>query len=34
MIHEEFGRNVGILVDANDMYSLQDTIEFLVLGGI
>lgn len=28
MIHEEFGRKVGILVDANDMYSLQDAIEF------
>ena len=28
MIHEEFGPDVGILVDANDMYSLQDTIDF------
>ena len=29
MIYEEFGDEVGILVDANDMYSLQDTIDFL-----
>jgi L-alanine-DL-glutamate epimerase-like enolase superfamily enzyme len=29
MIYEEFGRKVGILVDANDMYSLQDAIDFL-----
>lgn len=30
MIHEEFGgKGVEILVDANDMYSLQDTIDFL-----
>jgi L-alanine-DL-glutamate epimerase-like enolase superfamily enzyme len=29
MIHEEFGDDVGILVDANDMYSLQDTKDFL-----
>ncbi len=28
MIYEEFGDEVGILVDANDMYSLQDTIDF------
>jgi L-alanine-DL-glutamate epimerase-like enolase superfamily enzyme len=29
MIHEKFGDDVGILVDANDMYSLEDTISFL-----
>jgi len=29
MIHEEFGDKIDILVDANDMYSLQDTIDFL-----
>jgi D-galactarolactone cycloisomerase len=29
MIYEEFGDEVDILVDANDMYSLQDTIDFL-----
>jgi len=29
MIYEEFGDEVGILVDANDMYSLQDAIDFL-----
>lgn len=30
MIHEEFGeKGVAILVDANDMYSLRDTIDFL-----
>ncbi len=29
MIYEEFGDKVEILVDANDMYSLQDTIDFL-----
>ncbi len=29
MIYEEFGDEVGILVDANDMYSLEDTIDFL-----
>ena len=30
MIHEEFGgKGVEILVDANDKYSLQDTIDFL-----
>jgi L-alanine-DL-glutamate epimerase-like enolase superfamily enzyme len=29
MIHEEFGDRIDILVDANDMYSLQDTIDFL-----
>lgn len=29
MIHEEFGDKVDILVDANDMYSLQDTKDFL-----
>ena len=29
MIHEEFGDRIDILVDANDMYSLQDTMEFL-----
>ena len=30
MIHEMFqGKNVDILVDANDVYSLQDTIDFL-----
>jgi L-alanine-DL-glutamate epimerase-like enolase superfamily enzyme len=28
MIHEEFGGNIDILVDVNDMYSLQDTIDF------
>jgi L-alanine-DL-glutamate epimerase-like enolase superfamily enzyme len=28
-IHEEFGDKVDILVDANDMYSLQDTLDFL-----
>jgi D-galactarolactone cycloisomerase len=28
-IQEEFGDRVEILVDANDMYSLQDTIDFL-----
>ena len=29
MIHEEFGDKVEVLVDSNDMYSLQDTIDFL-----
>ena len=29
MIHEEFGDKIDILVDANDMYSLQDTMDFL-----
>jgi len=29
MIHEKFGDTVSILVDANDMYSFQDTIDFL-----
>ena len=29
MIHEEFGDKIDILVDANDMYSLNDTIDFL-----
>jgi L-alanine-DL-glutamate epimerase-like enolase superfamily enzyme len=29
MIHEEFGDQVEILVDANDMYSQQDTMDFL-----
>lgn len=29
MIHEAFGDKIDILVDANDMYSLQDTIDFL-----
>ena len=29
MIHEEFGDQVDILVDANDMYSLEDTKDFL-----
>ena len=29
MIHEQFGEEVAILVDANDMYSLDDTIAFL-----
>jgi len=29
MIHEEFGDKIDILVDANDMYTLQDTIDFL-----
>lgn len=29
MIHDEFGDEVDILVDANDMYSLDDTIAFL-----
>ncbi|MCG8526998.1 MAG: hypothetical protein MI748_11490 [Opitutales bacterium] len=29
MIHEEFGDKVDILVDVNDMYSLQDTKDFL-----
>lgn len=29
MIFEEFGDRIDILVDANDMYSLNDTIDFL-----
>ncbi len=29
MIHEEFGDKIDILVDANDMYSLKDTLDFL-----
>jgi D-galactarolactone cycloisomerase len=29
MIHEEFGDKIDILVDVNDVYSLQDTIDFL-----
>jgi len=29
MIREEFGDKIDILVDANDAYSLQDTIDFL-----
>jgi L-alanine-DL-glutamate epimerase-like enolase superfamily enzyme len=29
MIHEEFGAKIDILVDANDMYSLKDTMDFL-----
>ena len=29
MIREEFGDRIDILVDANDMYSLQDTMAFL-----
>jgi L-alanine-DL-glutamate epimerase-like enolase superfamily enzyme len=29
MIHDEFGDAIDILVDANDMYSLQDTKAFL-----
>ena len=29
MIHEEFGEKIDILVDANDMYSLKDTLDFL-----
>jgi D-galactarolactone cycloisomerase len=29
MIHEEFDGRADILVDANDMYSLQDTLDFL-----
>ncbi len=29
MIHEEFGKDVQILVDANDMYSLQDAKDFM-----
>jgi L-alanine-DL-glutamate epimerase-like enolase superfamily enzyme len=29
MIHEEFGNKIDILVDANDMYNLNDTLDFL-----
>jgi len=29
MIHEEFGNKIDILVDANDMYNLKDTLDFL-----